>query len=268
MAGGKRIRPHLTIVGYGSADDRIIPVAAAQELIHIAMLMHDDIIDQDDMRHGIANINGRYSTHYREYVSPQRAMHYANSAGILAGDCMLSEAYQVISSSSFDASVTRKLINQLHLSIFEVIGGELLDVEASFVQGVDFDPLKIYRYKTASYSFIGPLISGAYCAGTDEREVEKLRTFATNLGIAFQIQDDLLGVFGDEQETGMSSLSDLREGKETLLVRFHRQLMDEEMRERFMEFGNENTSLSALASIRNDMRESSVQQKMTDVAEQ
>lgn len=266
LAGGKRIRPYLTMIGYGGIDKKILPVAVAQELIHIAMLIHDDVIDQDDKRHGKKNMNGLYKQDYRDYLEQPMLGHYANSAAVLAGDALISEAYLAISNSSFSDEVKRAVTEQMHLSIYDVIGGELLDVEAAFITDTDFDPMQIYRYKTSSYSFIGPLLAGAYCAGADKQTLTTLREFATNLGIAFQIQDDLLGVFGDERETGKSTLTDLREGKQTLLVRYHQESMDTAMRERFVEFGNNLAPIKHLEQIKRDMQTSGAQQKTSDAA--
>lgn len=261
MSGGKRIRPFLTTIGYGSIDDKIIPVAVAQELVHIAMLVHDDIIDQDDMRHGEKNANGLYYDDYQKYLDHVRALHYANSSAILAGDALLSEAYNEICQSEFDSDIKHMLTRQLHLSINEVIGGELMDVEAAFVHDTFFDAEQIYRYKTSSYSFIGPLLSGAYCSNADTKTITALHTFATNAGIGFQIQDDLLGVFGDEQQTGKSTLTDLREGKRTLLVSYHQQLMNATMQQHFKEFGNGHAKKQDLEQIKHDMEQSGARQK-------
>ncbi|HTK39425.1 MAG TPA: polyprenyl synthetase family protein [Patescibacteria group bacterium] len=259
QAGGKRIRPYLTVVGYGQLDERILAVAAAQELIHVAMLVHDDIIDQDFTRHGTHNIGGMYRDSYGAHVDQAQATHYANSAALLAGDALISEAYRAICDSEFGAGIKQSVLEQLHQSVFEVIGGELMDVEAGFVSGEQFDPLQIYRYKTSSYSFVGPLLSGAFCAELSERERRTLEDFATNVGIAFQIQDDLLGVFGDEATTGKSALTDLREGKRTLLVQFHQAAMNESQREHFTAFGSQDSDAAALDQIKTDMVDSGAQ---------
>ena len=102
---GKRIRPYLTVVTYGVLDETIIPVAAAQEYVHIAVLMHDDVIDQDLKRHGKANINGIYDELYSKYhgLDSPKALHYAYGNGILAGDLLISEAYRSINVSNFSA---------------------------------------------------------------------------------------------------------------------------------------------------------------------
>lgn len=217
FAGGKRIRPYLTVVAYGGMDDKIAQVACAHELLHVAILMHDDIIDQDEIRHGVKNITGIYRDIYAEYKLDERLGHYADSANLLAGDILLSEAYRTIARAGFDSVVADRIIDRFHRSIFEVIGGELLDVEAGFADG-DYDPLIVYRYKTAGYSFVGPLLAGAHCRNADEITIEALKLYGENIGIAFQLQDDVLGVLGDEQSTGKSTLTDLREGKRTLLI--------------------------------------------------
>lgn len=263
MTGGKRFRPYLAIVGYGGLDQKILPIAAAQEFVHLAMLMHDDVIDQDFIRRGHKNINGIYRESYAHQLDNARATHYANSVGVLAGDTLLSEAYRVITTSDFNAVIQAKVTDALSRGIFEVIGGELLDIEAAFITETSYDPILIYRYKTASYSFIGPLLAGAYCRGSDAQTIKTLMNFASNLGIAFQIQDDLLGVFGDETETGKSTVTDLLEGKRTSLVAHHEQAMNPEMRTRFAAFGNPHATADELEAVKFDMIESGARDKTT-----
>lgn len=257
MAGGKRLRPYLTVVGYGKIDSEIIKVASAQELIHIAMLIHDDIIDKDTIRHGQKNISGLYRETYAPHVSAEEAAHFADSAAILAGDALISEAYQLLQSTEFSKDIKSSIFRQFGTSIYEVMAGELMDVEAAFVKGTVFDPLSIYRYKTASYSLVGPLLSGAYCAKHSSQTISALKKFAISAGIMYQIQDDLLGVYGDESATGKSTTGDLKEGKRTLLVTIHESLMDSEQTKRFQNFfGNPQASDAQFAMLKNDMIES------------
>lgn len=263
--GGKRIRPYLTMVAYGQMDEKIAPIAAAQELVHIAMLIHDDVIDEDDVRRGQKNINGTYKEEYNDYLDPPRASHFASSMGILAGDALLSEAYFAIADCEFDTTVKQKILIRLHSSVYEVIGGELIDVEAGFVP-VPIDPELIYRYKTSSYSFVGPLLAGAYCAELDEKTCVALEEFGTALGIAYQIQDDLLGVFGSQEEIGKTPLIDLRDGKHTLLATYHKEMMDEEVAKRFAYFGKIQATDEQLQAIKNDMVASGAKQRTIDAA--
>ncbi|PID31256.1 hypothetical protein CR983_02000 [Candidatus Saccharibacteria bacterium] len=256
MAGGKRFRPYLTMMSYGTVDEKITPIAAAQELLHVATLMHDDVIDQDTMRHGQLNVSGEYQNIYDDYIDDGRRAHYANSAAIIAGDLLIAEAYQQIAMSSFDPGIISKLHARLTTSIFEVVGGQLLDVETGFMPDEPISPLLVYRYKTASYSFAGPLLAGGYCTAASDETIALLEQFAMRVGVAFQVQDDLLGVFGDESEIGKPTLGDLREGKQTLLVRYHLSLMDEAQRARFEVFGNPAATAEQLQAIQQDMQAS------------
>jgi len=262
QAGGKRMRPYLAVVGYGKLDTAIVPVAAAQELLHVAMLVHDDIIDQDTMRHSQATINGAYETDYASVLPGSQATHHANSAALLAGDTLLSEAYRLVQSAPFSSSVIHQLSERLSRSVFEVIGGELIDIEAGFVATEQFDPMTIYRYKTASYSLVGPLVSGALCTEVDEATRDILQEFGTQCGIAFQLQDDLIGVFGDEATTGKSADTDLHEGKQTVLIAEHQSMMNSEQAARFAKwFGVHDAPREALRQLRQDIEASGARQK-------
>lgn len=222
MAGGKRVRPYLTAVGYGGLNDekrmdKIIPAAAAQELLHCGLLMHDDIIDRDYIRRGKDNLAGMYKHAYSSLNEPDKT-HFADSAAMLGGDLLIASAHEVIRRSDFNADDKITALGKLHSSIFDVAAGELMDFEASFLRQDSHSFIKIASYKTASYSFIGPLVTGASLAGEPEEVLSSLSNFALNLGIAFQLQDDLLGIFGDESVTGKSNISDLIEAKHTYLI--------------------------------------------------
>ncbi|MDQ2973106.1 MAG: polyprenyl synthetase family protein [bacterium] len=226
LKGGKRIRPYLTMVGYGKYDDSIITVAVAQELIHLAMLIHDDIIDKDSFRRGSKNIIGNYKDIYSDNLTPAQTTHYANSAAMLAGDALISEAFRCLTIYKTDNAKSQLLIEQLHRSIFEVIGGELMDMEAVFSSQDNFDPISISQHKTAIYSFVVPLVSGAICSEADRNTINLLESIGIPLGIGFQLSDDLLGTLGDEKITGKSTTTDLREGKNTFLISQYKKLMN------------------------------------------
>ena len=217
MAGGKRLRPYLNYLAYASfngKNEEIFTVAAAQEFLHFALLIHDDIIDRDTIRYGRKNIMGNYEAIYAEAASD--ASHFASGAALMAGDLALSQAYTLINQTSFAADKKSEALRYLSASIFEVAGGELLDMEAAFQRsGADY--FKIARYKTASYSFIYPLLTGAVLASAPTTALEHLRHYGRDLGIAYQLSDDLLGLYGDEESIGKPVISDLREGKKTHL---------------------------------------------------
>ena len=238
-SGGKRLRPKMTLLAYrvyGGDSPGIVAVAAAQELLHLSLLIHDDIIDRDYVRHGVANVAGRYQTSYASYVaSDTERTHYAHSAALLGGDLMLSGGYQMIAESTLAAEEKAVAQQLLSRSVFDVAGGELLDTEAAFMPANEGNALLIARYKTASYSFVIPLLTGATLAGANQQQQNHLRRFAEALGIAFQLVDDLLGVFGDEAKTGKSTSNDIREKKHTYLVEQCLHLLEGEAHERFVQ---------------------------------
>jgi len=222
-AGGKRLRSYMTLLTFKTFSDQpvetIIPAAASQELLHIAMLIHDDIIDRDDIRYGVKNIAREYMDHYEEIIeSEQDRRHYASSAAILAGDLLISEAYILMTETDASALRIRAAQRLLSKAIFQVVGGELLDTEAAF-RGIDaVDPLVIAELKTASYSFVSPFLMGATLAGTSPEKLELLQQLGEQLGVGYQLRDDLIGIFGNETQSGKSISSDIIEGKRTLLI--------------------------------------------------
>ena len=244
-SGGKRLRPKMTFMtylAYGGQDlENIAPIAAAHELLHLSLLIHDDVIDRDYRRYGVLNIAGSYQQHYDHLVTNEATRtHYAHGAAILGGDLLISGAYQMISKSSINYALKDKVSTVVGRAIFEVAGGELLDTESAFRPKNEIDSLSIARYKTASYSFIGPLLSGALLADASKEQCQLVSSFASNLGIAYQLQDDILGVYGDESETGKSNVSDLLEGKHTFLVDSLHALASQNQLETFNQyFGNQ-----------------------------
>lgn len=219
--GGKRLRPYLVLLSYeayGGKNTRdILPVACAWELLHAGMLVHDDIIDRDYVRHGHRNISGVYKELY-ESVLGVEADHYAAGAALMAGDLLLSSAQQIIMHSILPDKDKLAACSYVQDALFYVAGGELMDVETILYNLDDVHAEKVAKYKTARYSFELPLVSGAALAGAPQRELTLLRSLGENIGIAFQLVDDMLGVFGEPDETGKSNNGDIREKKRTLLI--------------------------------------------------
>lgn len=255
-SGGKRLRPKMTLLSYeafgGQEKDTIIPIAAAQELLHFSLLIHDDIIDRDYVRYGTLNVAGRYKESYSKFLKhPDEQVHFSHSAAILGGDLMLSSAHKLIATSSLSPEHKKIAEELLSRSVFEVAGGELLDTESSFVPYNDGDALKIARYKTAGYSFATPLLTGATIAGANDKQREILNDFAIALGVAFQLVDDLLGVFGEEETTGKSTTSDILEGKRTYMVEQAVSMMTVLEKNRFeLSFGNQNATPDEVEEVK------------------
>jgi geranylgeranyl diphosphate synthase, type II len=225
--GGKRFRPRMVLTAYqclGGTDlEAAAYVGAAFELLHTALIVHDDVIDHDFTRRGVPNISGQYRDAATASGSTQRvAEHSGISAAVIAGDLALFNSYRLIDRSGVSDQVRGRLLEVMDDALFASAAGELIDVDFSIaaeMPRVD-DILTMERLKTAVYSFECPLQAGAILAGASEEVVQTLADFGREIGIAYQIVDDLLGVFGLEAETGKTTLGDLREGKRTVLVAY------------------------------------------------
>ncbi|MFT2818160.1 polyprenyl synthetase family protein [Leifsonia sp. A12D58] len=224
-SGGKRMRPALVLAAYsglgGDDLELVTPVAVSFELLHTAFIIHDDVIDRDLTRRGMANVSGEFSSRaMRNGASLDQAEVWAVTAGILAGDLALSEAHRAIALLPADADTRGRLLDLLDRSVFISAAGELADVtNTTPTRPVAIEQvLTTLECKTAIYSFESPLQAGAILAGATPETLEALGQFGRLIGVAFQLTDDILGVFGDPETTGKSALSDLREGKQTALM--------------------------------------------------
>ena len=227
MAGGKRFRPRLVMTVYAllGGTDRMAAatVAASFELLHTALIVHDDVVDRDFTRRGVPNVAGAYRNLAAARGStPDRAEHTGLSAAVIAGDLALSNAYRLLSEADVDLATRQRLGDLLDEAIVASAAGELLDVLAPLdptPQAVD-EVLEMSRLKTAVYSFDTPLRAGAVLAGAEHALVEALGEFGRIIGTAYQVADDLAGAFGDETRTGKTGWGDLREGKRTALISY------------------------------------------------
>jgi len=237
--GGKRLRPYIVLLSFHAyapdeAPEDIMPAAAAQELIHLAMLIHDDIIDRDIVRYGVLNVEGYYHKYYSSHIPHElERQHQARGAALLAGDALIADAHQVMRATNRPHAFVQQAEDILSNSIFEVIGGELLDMEGGILSKGAIDPVVVAEYKTSSYSFVGPLTTGAVLAGAPEEDIILLREVGMHLGIAYQLKDDFLGTFGDGLKTGKSTRTDIEEGKYTFMVQQFEQLADESQKTEF-----------------------------------
>lgn len=226
-AGGKRSRPRLVMLAHRQLGGTDLPSAAAlaasYELLHSALIIHDDVIDRDFVRRGIPNVSGHYRNRALRAGAPVPVAEHAGvSAGILAGDLALFSAYRLLTAVDAAPAVRQRLNTILDDAIFSSVGGEVLDVEFSRAPEMPSleDITKTAHHKTSVYSFEAPLQAGAVLAGAPEPVVTALTSFGRYAGIAYQIVDDVLGVFGKESRTGKTSWGDLREGKRTALLSY------------------------------------------------
>lgn len=227
--GGKRFRPMLVIHAHkelgGANDDAAVDIAAAFELLHTAFLLHDDLIDHDVVRRGVPNLAGGEASRARAGgVEDSLAAHWGEASAILAGDLLIHFAQSMVARADVRPHQRTALLDLLDDSVFISAAGELADValSAGLVAAELPEALAMSCHKTSSYSFSGPLKAGAILADADERALDALHQYGDLVGTAFQLRDDLLGVFGDEGVTGKSALNDLRENKVTPLIAYAR----------------------------------------------
>ncbi|WJY00619.1 polyprenyl synthetase family protein [Curtobacterium sp. 458] len=222
--GGKRFRPRMVLTAYtalgGTDTAAAVQVGAAYELLHTALVVHDDVIDRDWSRRGQPNVAGSFrDTGTTGGLPLPTAEHRGTSAAVIAGDLALAAAPRFIEASGVTGERRSRLLDIFDEAVFASAAGEMADVDLALgpMPTVD-DVLAMERAKTSVYSFEAPLQSGAVLAGAPEPVVAALGAFGREIGIAYQIVDDLLGVFGAEAETGKTVLGDLREGKRTVLI--------------------------------------------------
>ncbi len=224
VVGGKLMRPRLAVAAYlglgGDDPAAVAPVAAAVEVLHTAMLVHDDLLDHDEVRRGRPNVAGATRARLAGRGLDARAVEdQVLAAGLLAGDLAIAAAFSLVSRAPTTAQARLRVIELLADGIETTVVGELLDMSAALDSPRDVDALAVAELKTAAYSGSLPLVVGAILAGADDGIVEDLGAVGSALGVAFQLTDDEIGVFGDPGVTGKSVLSDLREGKRTELLR-------------------------------------------------
>ncbi len=223
MSGGKRARAAFMYYGYiaagGTNTKEIIKASVSIELIHSFLLIHDDIIDQDDLRHGIVTTHTHYCHIAQKQFKAKDAVHFGNSMAIVIGDLLSSMGNRALLNTNFPATNLLQALQSLQNIIFMTIVGETEDILIeNRAKATEHEVMQMYINKTAKYTIEGPLHLGAILAGADKKLLQSLSDYAIPVGIAFQIQDDILGVFGDTSKTGKNSFSDIVQGKQTLLV--------------------------------------------------
>lgn len=208
-----------------SAEAALWQTAAAFELLHTAFVVHDDLIDRDLERRGVPNVAGRFRARAAQYgASADDAALVGDAAAVLAGDLLLFEAARLVATVDVDAAARGALLQVFDDAILVSAAGELADVENAARTDVPDTAalLGVAHDKTAAYSFEAPLLAGAALAGASSEARAALGAAAADLGLAFQLVDDLIGTFGTRRQAGRAPGADLREAKRTPLIGFAR----------------------------------------------
>ncbi|ORX03455.1 geranylgeranyl pyrophosphate synthase [Mycolicibacillus trivialis] len=224
LSGGKRLRPAFAYWGWRAvagraADPAQLRLFAALELLHACALLHDDVIDASATRRGNATAHVQFADLHRKQGWRGAPEQFGISAAILLGDLALVWADDIVAAAALPAEA-RARVQQVWSDIrTEVLAGQYLDIvaEASGAESIA-SAMAVNTYKTASYTVSRPLQFGAAAAGDRPEILTAFHELGTDLGVAFQLRDDVLGVFGDPAVTGKPSGDDLRSGKRTVLL--------------------------------------------------
>ncbi len=215
--GAKRIRGTLACITYkmyGGIGRSILDIATALELVHSFLLIHDDWIDQDSKRRGGDTVHKVFEKRLR-ITDKQKREHTSGSCAVMLGDLASLYSSELVLKSGFANDVKVRVLKNIISNLSNTVYGEYLDI----LNFGDIGKIKrMIENKTAFYTFVNPLTVGAVCAGADRSEIKKLEDIGRNLGIAFQIRDDILDIFGEN--IGKDSASDIREGKVNLLTAY------------------------------------------------
>jgi geranylgeranyl diphosphate synthase type I len=223
LRGGKRIRPLFMLLGYwlnSDVDKNVIGASISLELMQSYLLIHDDIIDQSDLRRGGPSFHRLFK--YDDRIN--------EGIAIVSADLADAYSHEALLSSRFRPDYLNHAMKLMAETIEFTGVGQLMDVVLPLGEGMTLDDVTaIHRYKTAQYTVNGPMKIGAVLSGYPN--VEKIDSYGISLGIAFQIQDDILGMFGDEKTLGKSVKSDFEEGKKTHLILYAYELASQSERE-------------------------------------
>ncbi len=224
-ASGKRLRPALVWFGFrasgGSDDGAVLPAAMATELLHAYLLIHDDIMDHAELRRGKPAAHARFRALHRERAWPGDAADFGRSAAILAGDLAHTWAVELFADGRRRAPAERagELDRCFSAMCEEVIGGQYLEMLLALRrEATEAELEEVLRMKSGRYTVERPLQLGAALAAAPPATRTALAAYGRAVGEAFQLQDDVLGLFGDEGTVGKPVGGDLAEGKFTFLV--------------------------------------------------
>ena len=226
LSGGKRLRPAFAYWGWRGAGgpdcEEIVAAATSVELFQAAALIHDDVMDDSDTRRGMPAVHRRFGQLHRGSDWHGDGERFGMAGAILAGDLCLSWSDELLTRSGLDPVALARGRGVFDRMRTQLMAGQYLDMLEQAQAGTGEDPVAraraVIRFKSAKYTIEHPLLLGGCLAGADERLLASYSGYGLPLGEAFQLRDDLLGVFGDPVQTGKPAGDDLREGKRTVLV--------------------------------------------------
>ncbi|MCX2925092.1 polyprenyl synthetase family protein [Streptomyces sp. NEAU-W12] len=267
VADGKRLRAAFCYWGWravGQPDsDALVRAAASMELVHAAVVVHDDLIDDSPLRHGrpTAHIALRGAVRRRP-----RADAAARSLAMLMGDLLMALAGQLFAGSGLPAAYLARARSLWSVMARELVAGECLEILSTGTGPDTAASLKVVRYKTAKYTVEQPMLIGGALAGAGPRLREGYSAYGLPLGEAFQLRDDLLGLFGDPERTGKANTDDVRGNRPTALLAETWRLAGDEDRERLGALlGRRRPDADALEAVREVTRRLKAPDRIEDM---
>ena len=228
LGGGKRLRPAFCYWGARGAgadgDDALVRASVGLELFQAAALIHDDVMDDSDLRRGMPAVHRRFATQHDQRARLGDSERYGMAGAVLTGDLCLSWSDELFSTSGLSPEALRRGRVMFDRMRTELMAGQFLDMlgqsdphDIGADEAID-RARRVIHYKSAKYTIEHPLMIGGLLAGADDDLLAAYSEFGLDAGEAFQLRDDLLGVFGDPSQTGKPAGDDLREGKRTVLI--------------------------------------------------
>ena len=234
LRGGKRLRPAFAYWGFRAADgidsEELIRACSSLEMLQACALIHDDVMDASDTRRGQPAMHRRFESLHKTQGWQGDAAAYGAGTAILVGDLALSWADQMLLTCGMDSLAVARAKNVYDVMRTELMAGQYLDLLEQNRRCTTVEQARnVIRYKSAKYTIEQPLLMGIALAGGSSSVEIALSTYGLSLGEAFQIRDDLLGVFGDPSVTGKPAGDDLREGKQTVLIALARDVIGDQV---------------------------------------
>ena len=254
--GGKRLRPLLCCLAFlaagGTDGPEIVAAAGSLELLHTFAILHDDVMDQAELRRGRPALHRRLAQERREGGHPEDAEVYGVSVAVLAGDLALVLSDAMIAGSGFPKEAVARALRPLEAMRVQAVAGQYLDIHQAGGPSISLEEAAgIARLKTAGYSVAGPVAVGLALAGASGVLRAAIEGYAEDVGEAFSLRDEVLGVFGDPEATGKDAESDLRRGKPTTLIAAAIERAGPEERQVIeSRWGNPRSSLEDLEAVR------------------
>ena len=230
---GKFLRAALVGIGYNAGnkkDYNYLDLAIALEVFQTSILIHDDLIDKAKVRRGKYTIPVSYAKKYKKNLTQdfiEQRNDFSNSIALCLGDMGFYLAEEIIINSYKNHKQLPEVLSYYHQTAIKTCLGEILDVTLPFKEKfyktdskLENKIIEVYKLKTAWYSVVGPYCLGLTLANQNKNEIKKMEELLLNIGIAFQIKDDLLGIYGDDRHLGKSTNSDIEEYKQTILYSY------------------------------------------------